>query len=529
MDENKNTELEKEELDLTQEANAPEETEIDEKDSTFDIDKVESEAALEDIIEGASEQKEADEEQEIELAKYAADCESCATRVYFELEDLDEEGNLTCPNCEETIEIDNDAIDYYLVEKPSEEENEGNYVADCPNCEAVVHFKEDDVDADENIVCPACGEKIHIETEVLDAYKEKDIEKSLKKKAVLKKVLASVAGVVLALALCFCVLYFGGNSSVVKVGGTSVPMSIYKSVYYIENAVNYKSYGFNVDEKPSSQPYEESEDYETWDDFLKEKTNDSLKIYYSIYNAGKKEGYEISDEDKEEIDSTMKNIKSYADASNLSFEEYMYSNYGLKISEKNFRPYLELSEYVNSYYKNILSKEVTDEQLETIYSENPENYEVVSFRYFYVAVDSETTKEDALKTVEAIAQAKTESEFHKLVKENVSEEDAKNKYAEDDATLVKDMACSNIVDRPVAAVLTDEKSAAGQTTFGLSDDETYAEVAMLVTPRHKDDTLIMNAAINEVAAEKGQEYLENISKDVEVKSSLGMILRNFTF
>ena len=511
------------------------------KDNSYtEIDGVESEKNLESFLNDnaeASEEETEDEtvedavEEEITLAKYAADCESCATKVYFELEDLDEEGNLICPNCNETIEINKDAIDYYLVDKSnddSDEENGGSYIVDCGACEAVVHFSENDIDDEENIVCPQCGEKIHIETEVLDAYKEKDIQKHIKNKKVLKKVGFACIGVVLAVAIWCAILFFVGNKSVVKVDGTSVPMNVYKAVYYIENAVNYTSSGFNMDEKPSKQAYKDSDEFETWDDFLKNQTAEALKLYYGIYNEGKKAGYEMSEKDAKSVTDAIKNVNTYAQQANQSFEDYMKSMYGLKISEEDFSDYLELTAYVNSYYKSVMLKDVTKEQLEKIYKENPDNYNVVSFRYFYVQVNDTVTKEKALKTVEKIAKAKDEKQFHKLVTENVSKDNAAM-YKDADSTLVKDMAVANIQNRPVAELLNNPKAKKGETIFGLSEDKTFAEVAMLVEAKHKSDDLIKDAAINEVSAEKGQKFVDGIREKTEVKSGLGMILRNIMF
>lgn len=514
------------------------EAESEKKENTYtEIDGVESEKELDsflnDVNDAPGDETNDEEavEKEITLAKYAADCESCATKVYFELEDLDEEGNLICPNCNESIEINQEALDYYLVDKSndeSEDEKGGSYIVDCGACEAVVHFSADDIDDDENIVCPQCGEKIHIETEVLDAYKEKDIQKHLKKKKVLKKVGFACLGVVLAIAIWCAILFFAGNKSVVKVDGTSVPMNVYKAVYYIENAANYTSSGFNIDEKPSKQTYENSEDYKTWDDFLKSQTVDALKLYYGIYNEGKKAGYEMTEKDEKSVTDAIKNVNSYAEQANQSFEDYMKSMYGLKISEKDFAEYLELTAYVNSYYKSVMLKDVKKEQLEKIYKENPDNFEVVSFRYFYVQVNDSVTKEKALKTVEKIAKAKDEKQFHKLVTENVSKDNAAM-YKDEDSTLVKDMAVANIQNRPVAELLSNPKAKKGETVCGLSDDETFAEVAMLVEAKHKSEDLIKDAAINEVSAEKGQKYVEGIRENTQVKSGLGMILRNLSF
>lgn len=539
MDENKkeiNEEIEQNDeiLDEVTEETAVDAPEEQEGDSGFEIESVKSEDALDALISNneldnyKSDEKGIDLEQDIQLAKYCADCDTCATRVYFELEDLDEDGNIICPNCEETIEIDNDAIDYYLVNKDEDSKDECKYVVDCPSCEAVVHFTPDDIDSEEEIVCPQCSEKIHIDTEVLDAYKEKDIEKSIKRKAKLKKILAVVCGVILGLAVAACVVWFGGNKQVVTVDGTSVSMDIYKSVYYCEVASNYTGSGFDITKRPSSQPYENGDQYKNWDEALKDATNTSLKIYYSIYNAGKKEGFELSKDDLSSVDETIDSIKSYAKESNQSFEEYMKSNYGISITEKRFRPYLELSSYVNAYYKHCMAKDIKDEDLEKIYKENPDNFDVVTFRYFYINISDKITKEEALKRVKAVAAAKTEKQFHELAKKNATEDIAKT-YTTDKSTLVEDMACANIVDRPVSDFLTNAKSKKGATVYGVSKDSTYAEAAMLIVPRHKDNDLIKEQAINEVATKKGEKFIDDISKDAKLKSGLGMIVRNIMF
>lgn len=557
MDENKNDLMQNEAEESSLQANAANEAPVQETveiaqggetaestqdtDNTFGAERVESEAALSDLLSGeqgddaqgeGDEQTEAEEEtEEMALATYAADCTSCATKVYFEREDLDEEGNLICPNCNEKIEINTDAMDYFLVDKSVKEEQaeeSGDMVVDCEHCEAVVHFTEDDIDDDENITCPQCGESIHIETEVLDAYREKDFQKALKKKKILKRVLASIGGVVLALVLCCAVIYFVGNKSVVKVDGTSVPMNVYKAVYQIEIASNYVNGGYNTDEKASKQAYTESDDFETWDDFFKAQTADSLKLYYGIYNEAKAENYEMTDKDTESVDKAIDSIKEYADSSNLSFEDYLNTNYGLKQSEKEFREYLELTAYVQSYFQHVMSKDITKKQLEEIYKANPSEYQVVSFRYFYLQVDDKLSKEEALKRVEAVSKAKTEKEFKALVLKNVDKKDAEG-YQKEEATLLKDMVCSRIADRPVAKLLNDEKAKKGETIFGLSEDGTYAEAAMLLEPKHKSDELIEQAAIGQVSSKKGQDYLNKFRKNVTVKSSLGMILRNLTF
>jgi len=52
---------------------------------------------------------------------------------------------------------------------------------------------------------------------------------------------------------------------------------------------------------------------------------------------------------------------------------------------------------------------------------------------------------------------------------------------------------------------------------------------MLIEAKHKSEDLIKDAAINEVSAEKGKKYVEGIRENTQVKSGLGMILRNLSF
>ena len=481
-----------------------------------------------DQSEASSSEEFEGEEAEIELAKYAVDCESCATRVYFELEDLDEEDNLLCPNCSDKIEINREAINYYLVDKSALPKELEDYVADCPACEAVVHFTPEEIDDEENIVCPQCGESIHIETEVLDAYKQKDLEKALKRKRFLKKIFAIVSGVLLAVLLAAAVIWFAGSKSVITVDGTSVPLSVYRCVYYCENATNYRNAGFDFTKKPSAQPFD-GEEYETWDDLLRKATDGTLKIYYSIYNEGKKAGYELTDKDREQIEDTVKSLYSYADAANMSFSDYMHTNYGIKINEKQFREYLEVSAYVNSYYQSVMSKDVTDEQLENIYKDNPDNFETVTFRYYYLAIDENTTKELALNRLESIAAATTEDKFVELVKKDIAKSNSGVSETAEQDTLIKDMAVKGLYDRPVSELLLNEKAAVLQTACGVSDDESFAEVAMIIEPRHKNDDLIMQAALTEVGSQKGSDYISSVSDDTVVKASIGFVIRVLTF
>ncbi|MBR2590172.1 MAG: hypothetical protein IKE65_04540, partial [Clostridia bacterium] len=519
-------------------------------DSTFSVENVESEAALEDFISGSSAENEGEQiEQAIQLATYAADCESCATKVYFELEDLDEDDNLLCPNCNEKIEINRDAIEYYRVDKTemvSRSESEGNYVVDCDACEAVVHFTADDIDDEENIVCPQCGEKIHIDTEVLDAYLEKDLKASIKKKRILKKVAVSVAGVLLALAVSCCVIYFTGMKSVVKVDGTSVPMNIYQ-IYYYQHAKSHATEGYlDLNKKASkqlitaTQGYDDWEDsekekysgFETWNDVIKAETADDLKIMYSFYNKAREEGFELPESYKKDIDDNISNVKELASSYNQSFEEYMKSQIGTKVTEEDFRAYLELSAYDYAYIKSVLEKDVTQEQLDKLYKDNSDNYNLITFRYFYVQVSESVTKKDALNIVEKISKAKNEDEFYQLVKENVSEEQAAS-LEKKDSTLISDMAWNGIEqqlpDGKVKKLLSGEKAKKGDVSFELSEDGTYAHVAMIVEPLHKSEDRIRDDAINEIASQKEETLMKEVSDNASVKSSIGSILAYFIF
>ena len=69
------------------------------------------------------------------------------------------------------------------------------------------------------------------------------------------------------------------------------------------------------------------------------------------------------------------------------------------------------------------------------------------------------------------------------------------------------------------------------TEFGFEQvkNEFGEEVAMLVEARHKSDKLIKDQAINEVASQKGQKFINDVSDKAVIKASIGSILRKLEF
>ncbi len=471
-------------------------------------------------------------EEDIELATYMAECDSCAMRIYFEKDDLNENGNLDCPNCEEEVEINSDNLDLYLVEKDDEEDNE-DYVVDCPDCEHLVHFKLSDIKEDGAVKCDQCGADIEIETDVLDAYKAFDEKAVLKKRKIKKTVLASVCGVIAGIAVALLIVCLIGMNSVIKVNGVSVPYSVYKCVYYYENAYQATSSGFNPEksahsqEFPSDQMGTDEGAYETWHDYFKEQTENGLKAYYAIYADALDNNYILEEDAVQDIDLYIEQFEKEAEDSGMSVREYTKKYLGASISLKELREYFTIRQTVSYYFRHRMSSYVTDEDIQKLYNENPDQYTTATFGYFQRSIDSDFTEKDAQKAVEAFSKVKSIEEFYKIYPDYSSEETVQQLISQD-SVIAKDISKTQIEERPVIKdLLLNEKAVKNQVSAGMDEEKTYCEAVIVIEPLHKNIDAAREDAISNAADEHGNDFIEKLQGDAVSENGIGMMLTMF--
>jgi hypothetical protein len=168
-----------------------------------------------------------------------------------------------------------------------------------------------------------------------------------------KKAKYNLVKIVVALCVVLCVVLtafeLGVTYRVLKaaeVDGTEYSVAEYNwlytnSVYEIYNNY-YSQYGqlatyfFNPGSNLSEQVYNQ-ETGETWADYVKTYTDNTLIEMTKLYDAGKAAGYEMEEIHYETIENEWNGVKEAAAESGLSANGYAEMNYGRGVNEKVFR------------------------------------------------------------------------------------------------------------------------------------------------------------------------------------------------
>ncbi len=168
----------------------------------------------------------------------------------------------------------------------------------------------------------------------------------------------------------------------------------------------------------------------SWYDYFVGETAENVKMYLTyVANAQKAGMAELSDEDKTEIDNTIKSIKSSLKSAGMSFSD----QYGKGVKETDVRACYELvyiasnySEYIQDTFKSELENETADKDdaLITFINENKKDFYSADILSYSFDINSKNFDSDLeydamvelVKTEFAkIEAAKTPAEFLELV------------------------------------------------------------------------------------------------------------------
>ena len=249
-----------------------------------------------------------------------------------------------------------------------------------------------------------------------------------------KKAKYNLVKIVVALCVVLCVVLtafeLGVTYRVLKaaeVDGTEYSVAEYNwlytnSVYEIYNNY-YSQYGqlavyfFNPGGNLSEQVYNQ-ETGETWADYVKTYTDNTLIEMTKLYDAGKAAGYEMEEGLYETIENEWNSIKETAAENGVSANNYAEMNYGRGVNEKVFREMEERYFYAFNYAQELAENEkVSASDVDAYYSENKEMFDSVSYKVFFANAtveeggDKEAAKADAKAKAEAVLEGTEEGEF----------------------------------------------------------------------------------------------------------------------
>lgn len=338
-----------------------------------------------------------------------------------------------------------------------------------------------------------------------------------KRNRIISIVIVIIAVLLVATGLVF---FFGVPqqlNTVMTINGEKISEAEF--TYYYKSAYNYtvqmnsylSQYGLSSDtsfdstKSPSAQEYNGSVELEaredgqpnTWKDYFVKQAIDELKEQIAICQKASEAGIVLDETDQADIDAQLTDIKESAEQNDYSLDAYLRAVYGRGVGEKVFRKALERSALVTKYQDaktEELGGQMTAEEVQAAYEEDKDTYDTadVRVRMFSTAAsstDDESASDQAVteaqdKANKILEAATDEAGFIQAVKDTAAEDEA-DTYADDDATLMKNVTKSTVSSQTsseVADWVFDSTRQAGDKTVITGDNAVY--VAYIVTPRH---------------------------------------------
>ncbi len=304
----------------------------------------------------------------------------------------------------------------------------------------------------------------------------KSIEKRTAAAGILKKVVAIVLAVAIVGGIAWKLIDSLGvierAVTAVTIGDDKVSAAQFNYYYtaqyqqmaYYADAYAQMNIGFDTsvppDEQKSTQ-LDEDGNALTWDEVFKDSAANYAQFVYAYYNEAVKAGYTLSDDEKAQIDETVKSYREEAVANNYSLNAYLRESFGGGFNEKAFRKQLEMETLAKNFSEDKASEletNIAEADIKAEYDANRKLYDYADVRYYaftYTTLTlNEGETEDALKERQKAENAKTEAKakeiFDKLTDEasfkaaiTAFKNEGKEKPAETDYTTLSEITTYN--------------------------------------------------------------------------------------
>ncbi len=248
----------------------------------------------------------------------------------------------------------------------------------------------------------------------------------------LGKIIKATVSIVLAVALVGGSAYYlfakysgipERVKAVMTVGEQKISLAQYEIAYLqkynynIDLASQYKQYygydvyGFSETTAPATQqsPFQDDAgNYLYWDEYLKDETIKSLKELFVLYADAVANKYTLNEDEIADIEKSMEELRTTALKSNLGINAYLKTYFGNGVNKNVYREYLEITTLVTRFQKDkqkAFSDKYTNEILQKEYDKKPDDFDVVSVRYFKFDYDT-LTKEDKESDKDFVARKK---------------------------------------------------------------------------------------------------------------------------
>lgn len=224
--------------------------------------------------------------------------------------------------------------------------------------------------------------------------------------------------------------------------------------YFFIDAINnmynqwYSQYSTNTDayvkmlykldtQKPLDEQIANTSTGETWADYFIGVALEDAKSSYALYNKAVAEKYELSEDNKKELESTLKMNEDMATIYGYdSVDDYLVARYGYGSSEESFNKYLGITMMAYAYSRDYADsleyddKDIRDHDKEHYVEYNSFGYASYTMSYnsfleggtksedgktTYSEAEKEAARAKLKETAEALAKAKSVEELDKMI------------------------------------------------------------------------------------------------------------------
>lgn len=166
---------------------------------------------------------------------------------------------------------------------------------------------------------------------------------------------------------------------------TTAQMSYYFYGQYQSFYSMYSQYGLDMSQYIDNTKSLKAQDCmfasnQTWFDYFMSMAVETAEKQLTLCRAAEAAGLKLEDSDYADIENTMKNLEDTAKANGYSLKSFIKTNYGTFVSEKDIKDALKYEVLASKYLKKCVDEaDVSDDVIESTYTKNPNNYDVVDF------------------------------------------------------------------------------------------------------------------------------------------------------
>lgn len=302
--------------------------------------------------------------------------------------------------------------------------------------------------------------------------RQEEEKKAKKEKTIIK------TGCILAVIICVCIAawkfydnYQEKHGPYITVGDHEIQKAEFDYYYYSSLNSFASTYGsylsyFGLD---TSKPLDQQQysDTMTWDDYFQQQAVNQLKNVYALTDEANEKGFEY--DATSDYDDMVSSIQSYAQQQGVSEDEYCKSVFGSDATLEGIKPYVEMSGLASAYYNDVKDNiEVTDDEINTYYDENKDNYDSVDYRV--CKIEADIPEEETEAETEAQTETVAESSSETAVTESQTETESETMSAEESE------AAAKAEEEAKAAAMAEAKAKADDMLSKSTDEASFEKV-----------------------------------------------------